>query len=196
MCRYWNIRVTLCIILYDYLSLYVPSVPNKCYSETFITFEAHSIYKSVFKIKLDINTEEMWKSKYKYIQKTIGKRGDLYSEWNECTFSFMLKFMYSKIMSLCGFFSSFFIPQDTNDEDVALFDADEDVGKRSKSKIKYVNRWLAPYIQHQTFGWVSVNGFDIVFLFLYILNVQVNIILMHQLLLLYKWKLCFCLFEI
>lgn len=48
--------------------------------------------------------------------------------------------MYSKIMSLCGFVSSFFIPQDTNDEDVALFDADEDVGKRSKSKIKYVNR--------------------------------------------------------
>lgn len=75
----------------------------------------------------------------------------------------MLKFMYSKIMSLCGFVSSSFIPQDTNDEDVALFDADEDVGKRSKSKIKYVNRWLAPYIQHHAFGWVSVNIFDIFF---------------------------------
>lgn len=45
------------------------------------------------------------------------------------------------MMSLCGLVSScFFIPQDANDEDVALFDADEDAGKRSKTKIKYVNR--------------------------------------------------------
>lgn len=39
-------------------------------------------------------------------------------------------------------FPSVLIPQDTNDEDVALFDAEEDAGKRSKAKIKYVNRWL------------------------------------------------------
>lgn len=39
-------------------------------------------------------------------------------------------------------FSPLLIPQDTNDEDVALFDAEEDAGKRSKAKIKYVNRWL------------------------------------------------------
>lgn len=32
----------------------MPSVPNKCYSETLSNFEAH-IYKSVFKIKLVIN---------------------------------------------------------------------------------------------------------------------------------------------
>lgn len=52
----------------------------------------------------------------------------------------MPKVVHSNVTSLCGFVSSFFLPQDTNDEDVALFDADEDVGKRSKSKIKYVNR--------------------------------------------------------
>lgn len=32
--------------------------------------------------------------------------------------------------------SSLLIPQDSNDEDVALFDAEEDTGKRPKSTIK------------------------------------------------------------
>ncbi len=32
-----------------------------------------------------------------------------------------------------GLASSLWIPQDTNDEDVALFDAEEDAGKRSKT---------------------------------------------------------------
>lgn len=66
----------------------MPSVANKCYSEIFSNFETHNIYKSVFEIKLDINTEEMWKSEYKYIQQTLGKTGALYSEWNERTLSF------------------------------------------------------------------------------------------------------------
>lgn len=32
------------------------------------------------------------------------------------------------------------VPQDANDEDVALFDSEEDAGKRSKTKIRFVNR--------------------------------------------------------
>lgn len=34
------------------------------------------------------------------------------------------------------------VTQDANDEDVALFDSEEDAGKRSKTKIRFVYRYL------------------------------------------------------
>lgn len=62
-------------------------------------------------------------------------------------------------MSLCGHVSSLLIPQDTNDEDVALFDAEEDAGKRSKSKIKYVNRCFiwSSFCQWNNFWFLYTN---------------------------------------
>lgn len=43
-------------------------------------------------------------------------------------------------MNLCGLVSSLWVPQDANDEDVALFDSEEDAGKRATTRIRFVSR--------------------------------------------------------